>query len=242
VSGAFPTSSSFSRSAINLYAGAQTGWANVWRPGTGCWSRCCGCCPLLHHVPQAVLAAVVVLAVLGLVKPGALCALAHVACGGSHCGGHLWHHAADRAAHVLGRADRRAAGPGALSVRCGCTRASSKWACTPTAACATATCGSCRQSGPRSCALRMDAELDFAPPARWSAPSPSTWWTTPTPSHVCCLPSPSTALTPPAWKCSCQLRSNWLAGATSRCTSAASSCRWKPCCARRALEHGLARC
>jgi SulP family sulfate permease len=70
VSGAFPTSSSFSRSALNLYAGAQTGWANVMAVVlvlvTLLWLL-----PLLHHVPQAVLAAVVVLAVLGLVKPGA---------------------------------------------------------------------------------------------------------------------------------------------------------------------------
>ncbi|MEK9801993.1 MAG: SulP family inorganic anion transporter, partial [Curvibacter sp.] len=32
-SGAFPTSSSFSRSALNLYAGAQTGWATVFSAG-----------------------------------------------------------------------------------------------------------------------------------------------------------------------------------------------------------------
>ena len=43
-----------------------------------------------------------------------------------------------------------------------CTRASSKSACTPTAACATATCGSCRRWRRRLYALRMDAELDFA--------------------------------------------------------------------------------
>ena len=70
VSGAFPTSTSFSRSALNLYAGATTGWANVMSVAlvlvTLLWLL-----PLLHHVPQAVLAAVVVLAVLGLVKPGA---------------------------------------------------------------------------------------------------------------------------------------------------------------------------
>jgi len=69
-SGAFPTSSSFSRSALNLYAGAKTGWANVMAVvlvlATLLWLL-----PLLHHVPQAVLAAVVVLAVLGLIKPGA---------------------------------------------------------------------------------------------------------------------------------------------------------------------------
>ena len=70
ISGAFPTSSSFSRSALNLYAGAQTGWANVMAVAlvlvTLLWLL-----PLLHHVPQAVLAAVVVLAVLGLIKPSA---------------------------------------------------------------------------------------------------------------------------------------------------------------------------
>ena len=65
--GAFPTSTSFSRSALNLFAGAQTGWSNVF------------CCvvvgivlafglPVLAWVPTAVLAAVVVASVLGLFK------------------------------------------------------------------------------------------------------------------------------------------------------------------------------
>ena len=65
--GAFPTSTSFSRSALNLFAGAQTGWSNVF------------CCvivavvlwvglPVLAWVPQAVLAAIVVASVLGLIK------------------------------------------------------------------------------------------------------------------------------------------------------------------------------
>lgn len=65
--GAFPTSTSFSRSALNLFAGAQTGWSNVF------------CCvvvgvvlavglPVLAWVPKAVLAAVVVASVLGLFK------------------------------------------------------------------------------------------------------------------------------------------------------------------------------
>ena len=67
-SGAFPTSSSFSRSAITLYAGAQTGWATLFSvvvvAGALLWLM-----PLLYHVPQAVLAAVVVTAILGLIKP-----------------------------------------------------------------------------------------------------------------------------------------------------------------------------
>jgi SulP family sulfate permease len=67
-SGAFPTSSSFSRSALNLYAGAQTGWATVFSAVVvlvALWVLI----PVLRHVPQAVLAAIVVAAVLGLIKP-----------------------------------------------------------------------------------------------------------------------------------------------------------------------------
>jgi len=67
-SGAFPTSSSFSRSAINLYAGAKTGWASIFSVllvlVTLLWLT-----PGLYHVPQAVLAAVVVAAVSSLVQP-----------------------------------------------------------------------------------------------------------------------------------------------------------------------------
>ncbi len=70
LSGSFPTSASFSRSALNLYAGARTGWATVVMV----------LCVLLvlfaftgalAHVPRAVLGAVVVVAVMGLVKPQA---------------------------------------------------------------------------------------------------------------------------------------------------------------------------
>ncbi|NIC43682.1 SulP family inorganic anion transporter [Aquabacterium sp. A08] len=70
LSGAFPTSSSFSRSALNLYAGAQTGWATVFAVGLvvlALWLFL----PVLHHVPQAVLAAIVWVAVVGLVQPRA---------------------------------------------------------------------------------------------------------------------------------------------------------------------------
>lgn len=69
-SGAFPTSTSFSRSALNLYAGAQSGWSNVLSVALVLITLM-ALLPLLHHVPHAVLSAVVVLAVLGLVKPGA---------------------------------------------------------------------------------------------------------------------------------------------------------------------------
>ena len=69
--GSFTTSSSFSRSAINLYAGARTGWATLFACALVLvallWLT-----PALHHVPQSVLAAVVVTAITGLIKPALL--------------------------------------------------------------------------------------------------------------------------------------------------------------------------
>ena len=71
LSGAFPTSASFSRSAINLYAGARTGWASIVSALLVLlvllWLT-----PVLYHVPQSVLAAVVVAAVISLIKPAVL--------------------------------------------------------------------------------------------------------------------------------------------------------------------------
>ena len=69
--GAFPTSSSFSRSALNLYAGAQSGWATVFSVGV-IGLTLLFFTPLLQPVPQSVLAAIVVAAVMGLIKPRAL--------------------------------------------------------------------------------------------------------------------------------------------------------------------------
>jgi SulP family sulfate permease len=68
LSGAFATSSSFSRSALNLYAGAQTGWATLFSVVV-VWLALLFFLPLLQQVPQAVLAAIVVVAVLNLIKP-----------------------------------------------------------------------------------------------------------------------------------------------------------------------------
>lgn len=69
LTGGFATSASFSRSALNLYAGAQTGWSNLFATALVLvallWLM-----PELYHVPDAVLAAVVVIAVTGLFKPG----------------------------------------------------------------------------------------------------------------------------------------------------------------------------
>jgi SulP family sulfate permease len=68
ISGSFPTSTSFSRSAITLYAGAKTGWATVFATGL-VLGVLLFLTPVLAHVPRAVLAAVVVIAVGGLFKP-----------------------------------------------------------------------------------------------------------------------------------------------------------------------------
>ena len=64
----FATSASFSRSAINLYAGAQSGWATVFSILVVLvvllWLT-----PALYYVPQSALAAIVVTAVFSLIKP-----------------------------------------------------------------------------------------------------------------------------------------------------------------------------
>jgi SulP family sulfate permease len=67
-SGAFATSTSFSRSALTLYAGAKTGWATVFATGFVLLVLLF-LTPALSHVPSAVLAAVVVAAVASLFKP-----------------------------------------------------------------------------------------------------------------------------------------------------------------------------
>ncbi|WP_310642960.1 SulP family inorganic anion transporter [Limnohabitans sp.] len=68
--GAFPTSSSFSRSALNLYAGAQTSWATLVSVAV-ILVILLFFTSMLHPVPQSVLAAIVVAAVMGLIKPHA---------------------------------------------------------------------------------------------------------------------------------------------------------------------------
>ena len=71
LTGSFATSASFSRSAVNLLAGAKTGYANVFSillvVAAVLWFI-----PALYHVPQAALAAIVVTAVSNLVRPRAL--------------------------------------------------------------------------------------------------------------------------------------------------------------------------
>jgi sulfate permease, SulP family len=70
-SGSFPTSTSFSRSAITLYAGARTGWATLFATGVVLLVLLF-LTPALYPVPRAVLAAVVVTAVAGLFRPQTL--------------------------------------------------------------------------------------------------------------------------------------------------------------------------
>jgi SulP family sulfate permease len=69
--GSFPTSASFSRAALTLYAGARSGWSAVALAvivlAVLLWLT-----PALYHVPQAVLAAIVIAAVAGLLKPRSL--------------------------------------------------------------------------------------------------------------------------------------------------------------------------
>jgi SulP family sulfate permease len=63
----FPVSGSFSRSAVNLNAGAKTGLSNVFA-GLIVLVALLFLTPLLYHLPQAVLAAVIMMAVIGLVN------------------------------------------------------------------------------------------------------------------------------------------------------------------------------
>ncbi len=67
----FPVSGSFSRSAVNLNAGAATGMSSIFT-----FALVAGTLlvltPLLYHLPQAVLAAIIVVAVINLANPGAM--------------------------------------------------------------------------------------------------------------------------------------------------------------------------
>ena len=67
----FPASGSFSRSAVNLNAGAVTGLSSVFA-GLLVLTTLLFLTSLLHHLPQAVLAAVIMLAVMGLINMKAI--------------------------------------------------------------------------------------------------------------------------------------------------------------------------
>jgi SulP family sulfate permease len=67
MSQSFPVSGSFSRSAVNINAGAVTGMSSVFT-GLLVLLTLLFLTPLLHHLPQAVLAAVIIMAVIGLIN------------------------------------------------------------------------------------------------------------------------------------------------------------------------------
>lgn len=64
---AFPSSGSFSRSAVNYNAGARTGMSSVFT-GLIVMLVLLFLTPLLYHLPQAVLAAIIIMAVIGLIN------------------------------------------------------------------------------------------------------------------------------------------------------------------------------
>ena len=63
----YPTSGSFSRSAVNLQAGAVTGLASVFT-SLAVVIVLLFFTPLLYHLPQSVLAAIIMMAVVGLLN------------------------------------------------------------------------------------------------------------------------------------------------------------------------------
>ncbi|MDP1634602.1 MAG: SulP family inorganic anion transporter, partial [Gallionellaceae bacterium] len=67
VSQSFPVSGSFSRSAVNINSGAITGMSSVFT-GLFVLITLLALTPLLYHLPQAVLAAVIIMAVIGLIN------------------------------------------------------------------------------------------------------------------------------------------------------------------------------
>ena len=71
LSQAFPVSGSFSRSAVNMNAGARTGMASVITAAFVLLTLLL-LTPLLYHLPQAVLAAVIIMAVIGLINGAAI--------------------------------------------------------------------------------------------------------------------------------------------------------------------------
>lgn len=69
LSGAFPVSASFSRSALNLFVGARTGWSALF--AFACvLASLLFLTPAIAHLPRAFLAAVIIVPVTNLIAPG----------------------------------------------------------------------------------------------------------------------------------------------------------------------------
>ncbi len=71
LSGAFPVAGGFSRSAVNMNAGAMTGLASV-ITALVILLTLLFLTPLLYHLPQSVLAGIIMMAVIGLINFGAM--------------------------------------------------------------------------------------------------------------------------------------------------------------------------
>ena len=67
-SGSFVTSASFSRSAVNLYAGALTGWSTIFS-ALFVWAVALWLAPALQHIPLALLGALIITSVSSMIKP-----------------------------------------------------------------------------------------------------------------------------------------------------------------------------
>ena len=166
--GSFATSASFSRSAINLYAGARSGWATVFAIALVLvvllWLT-----PALYHVPQSVLAAVVVTAVTSLIKPGSFVRLWRISRIEAVISGVTF-------GLTLATAPRMYWG-----VLVGLLMNLShflyqrlhpriiEWDCTPTAACATGISGNCPRWRPICWPCAWMPNSTLLPPARWNA-------------------------------------------------------------------------
>ena len=90
-------------------------------------------------------------------------------------------------------------------------------------------------------ALRMDAELDFAAASEFERAVLTHVSDHPNVRHVCLFAHTITALMP-------QVLTRYVSSklccksATSRCTSVASSCRWRRCCCVRVVSHRVKVC
>jgi len=71
ISLSYPVSGSFSRSAVNLNAGAVSGMSSLFT-GVFVLFTLLWLTPMLYHLPQTVLAAVIIMAVVGLINFGAV--------------------------------------------------------------------------------------------------------------------------------------------------------------------------
>ena len=220
LSGSFATSTSFSRSAINLAAGAQTGWAVV---GTTSFVLLAVfAAPALFHVPRAVLAAIVILAVSSLIQPMAFVKLWRMARMEAVTAGLTFGITLLSAPRIYWGFWQAFCLASVIFCTPDCILASLKWACTKTAVCAIVTCGTYRPWHPMCLPFEWMQNLTLLPPAALKNASRSNSVSKRKFNMCACLRNPSTALMPPALK-HCSNFANTSLEAAYSCTSAASS-------------------